>query len=125
VYLYCYKCDSETGTESYYEPPSVKGSDQDAPLQPKGELTIGYGDGGGMPWKHVVNSPIVMSEGVLYDEKDLEVEFFKLVLTTQPVTLEFMKQSSPFSMDYRAKRNVEEPADIWATKLITITTKKP
>jgi hypothetical protein len=124
VYLYCYKHASETETELYYESPSVKEPSQDAPLQSKGELTIGYGDGGGSPWRHVVNSPIKMSKGVLYDEKDLEVEFFKLVLTTQPITLKFMEQRSPFSTDHPYQRDAEEPAHIWAAKLITVTTKK-
>jgi hypothetical protein len=112
--------------ELYYDSPSVKGLDQDAPLQPTpGNLTVGYGDGGGQPWRHVVKPTQTVIPGAVFcDGQDLEVEFFKLILTTQPVNLSFMEQISPFGKKPRALRDAEEPADMWAMDLVTVITNK-
>ncbi|KAG8797605.1 hypothetical protein FRC17_007700, partial [Serendipita sp. 399] len=84
-------------TEPWYMSPTVSGEDDDPPLQPNGSITIGYGDGGGRPWRHVVELAERVGEGkIVRDEEDLQVEFFKLILTTQPFDFGFMKRGTPF-----------------------------
>jgi hypothetical protein len=73
---------------SYYQPPTAGKFKLDAPLGPKGCLTIGYGCGGSGPFRHF-----------LRDGEDIAIGFLKLFLTTEPVDLSNIPQSSPFRQD--------------------------
>ncbi|TFK31409.1 caspase domain-containing protein [Crucibulum laeve] len=103
----------------WYTPPIGAGSGTktsliDAPLPPKSELTIGYGDGGVPPWQ------FLLREG---DTKD--VGFFKLFLTTSPTSFSSIAQESPFetgSISRYGKPAKPEGLETekWGTKLSTI-----
>ncbi|KAG8755819.1 hypothetical protein FRC14_003630 [Serendipita sp. 396] len=121
-YLFLFNC-SDLSIESYYTPPVVKNMDQDAPLRKGESITVGYGDGG-PPWRHRVQPAKGAPQNpVVRDAEDLQIEFFKLILTTRPVDLSFMKQLSPFESG-RAERDPPKPVDMWMTELLTVVVRK-
>ena len=79
------------------------------PLRPHGELTIGFGSGGGVPRQFFVGDGI-----------SAEVGFLKLYLTTSPVDLKSIQQLTPFGrMDGRHAAPVKaETPDLWATSVV-------
>jgi hypothetical protein len=82
----------------------------DAPLSPKSQLTIGYGDGGVPPWQFF-----------LRDGEDEDVGFFKLFLTTSPADFSSIPQESPFNLPLGFFRHAERPvAEIWGSQLSTV-----
>ncbi|KAF9525305.1 caspase domain-containing protein [Crepidotus variabilis] len=92
----------------------------DAPLPAKSKLSLGYGDGGVMPWQFVI------PEG---ETKD--VGFFKLFLATRPTYFESIGQESPFEVDEEDLSEVktragkvnplEPPTEVtWGAQLVTI-----
>jgi hypothetical protein len=86
---------------------------------------VGYGDGGGRPWRHVVLTAGTVSPGKIYrDARDREVEFFKLILTTQPIDLSFLEQDTPFEEALSRATKKAEPVDMWYTVLLTIVVNK-
>ncbi|PVF95451.1 hypothetical protein CPB86DRAFT_875672 [Serendipita vermifera] len=116
-HLFLFDC-SDLSIEIYYRPPVVNSEDKDAPLQPCGGLlTLGYGTGGVRAWRHSVREKEIYREGgVLQDAQDLDVNIFKLFLTSRPMDLTFMEQGSPFFGDNRvAKRMTSPKVDVWAT----------
>jgi hypothetical protein len=86
----------------------------DAPLPPKSQLTIGYGDGGASPWQLL-----------LRDGEDKDVGFFKLFLTTSPADFSSISQDSPFnirSFSRHAKLVAKErpETELWGSQLSTV-----
>ncbi|KAG8836257.1 hypothetical protein FRC18_011648 [Serendipita sp. 400] len=121
-YLLLLNCNDLT---PYYTPPTVKDVDQDAPLQKGGSITVGYGDGGGQPWRHVVEPAKGGStDKIVRDEENLQIEFFKLILTTKPVNLSFMEQPTPFRQGSRADRDLSEPVEMWKTQILPVIVRK-
>ncbi|KAG8836256.1 hypothetical protein FRC18_011647, partial [Serendipita sp. 400] len=123
-YLLLFNC-NDLSITSYYAPPTVKHIDKDASLQKGGSITVGYGDGGGQPWRHVVAPAKGTSKDrIVRDEEDLQVEFFKLILSTKPVDLSFMEQRSPFDQSARDDTKLPEPVEMWNTALLTVVVRK-
>jgi hypothetical protein len=82
----------------------------DAPLRPRGNLTIGYGAGGATPFRYY-----------LRDEKEMEVGFLKLFVSTEPIDLSKVPQFSPFDKRNRKIKQYEgKPNGLWHTSLITV-----
>ncbi|PVF92204.1 hypothetical protein CPB86DRAFT_769659 [Serendipita vermifera] len=120
-YLFHFGC-GDFSIEPFYEPATAKKIDTDISLPPNQSITIGYGDGGGRPWRHFIRAPNVFREGsIILDQSRIDIMLFKLILTTQPANLSFMKQDSPFSESTRTtERDEAECPDIWATELLPI-----
>ncbi|PVF90932.1 hypothetical protein CPB86DRAFT_498630 [Serendipita vermifera] len=120
-YLFHFGC-SDFSIESFYKPATAQKADNNVSLPPGESITIGYGDGGGGPWRHFIRNPNVLHQGRIFlDKSRIDVMLFKLILTTQPADLSFMKQDSPFSEGVRATtRDDVEPPDVWATELLTV-----
>ncbi|KAG8825467.1 hypothetical protein FRC17_008639 [Serendipita sp. 399] len=117
-YLFLFNC-NELTIEPWYTSPAVKGEDKDPPLRPHESITIGYNAGPGRPWRHVVQPAEIVAEGKIIREKeDMEVEFFKLILTTQPVNFDFIKQTTPFTQHPRA---VPDPTPVEMRKSVLYT----
>jgi len=103
----------------WYSPPLGAGAGRltavDAPLPPRSELTIGYGDGGASPWQFL-----------LRDGEDKDVGFFKLFLTTSPADLSSIPQDSPFRFAHGTSRHVkpappQKPdSELWGSRLSTV-----
>ncbi|PVF95478.1 hypothetical protein CPB86DRAFT_591237 [Serendipita vermifera] len=124
LYLFHFSC-SDFSIESFYEPATAQKADNNISLPPNGSITIGYGDGGGRPWRHFIRDSEVLRNGsVILDKSRADVMLFKLILTTQPADLSFMKQDSPFDeVKGRSRwtaRDREEPPEVWATELLTV-----
>ncbi|KAG8825466.1 hypothetical protein FRC17_008638 [Serendipita sp. 399] len=121
-YLFLFNC-NELTIESWYTSQTTKEADNDAPLQPKGRMTIGYNAGPGRPWMHVVKPAEIVAEGKIFrDAEDMQVEFFKLILTTQPVDFEFMTRTTPFHERPRAVP-LPIPIEMRQAVLITVITR--
>ena len=105
-------------TASYYEPPSAGNARVDPPLEPYGTLTIGYGSAGAVPYNYY-----------LWGDKELDVGFLKLFLSTEYVDLAHISQGSPFHGDHRAARLVSAdtgvPGLVWDTSLVTVVQRLP
>jgi hypothetical protein len=86
----------------------------DAPLPPKSQLTIGYGNGSASPWQFR-----------LCDGDDHDVGFFKLFLTTSPADFSSITQESPFSTQDFSRpvkptgKKLPE-AGLWGSQLATV-----
>jgi hypothetical protein len=90
----------------------------DAPLPPKSRLTIGFGNGGGLPWRFH-----------LRDGEDIDVGFFKLFLTTSPADFASIIQGSPFvenSLGYRIVPIEGERPEVyeWGSQLSTVVQRR-
>ncbi|VDC06740.1 unnamed protein product [Peniophora sp. CBMAI 1063] len=84
----------------------------------KGELMIGYGNGGGQPYTFVVPD----------DYEDVDVGFIKLFISTEPVDLSGIPQHSPLdpavSRDITPKKT--RPSDgVWDTFTIAVVQHRP
>ncbi|KIJ36099.1 hypothetical protein M422DRAFT_261646 [Sphaerobolus stellatus SS14] len=78
--------------DSYYKSHTAGQFITDPTLKANGgSVTIGYGSGGAMPFKFVLN----------YDDVDTEIGFMKIFLTSENVDLSSISQASPFSPDKR------------------------
>ncbi|KAF8964817.1 hypothetical protein BDZ97DRAFT_2004443, partial [Flammula alnicola] len=120
-YLFYFDPTDLTITE-WYTPPFGAGSARhtanltigvDAPLPPKSQLAIGYGEGGSLPWQ------FVLREG---ENKD--VGFFRLFLSTRPANFQSIIQISPFE-EWRDLGGNLPPAEVveperWAVKTATV-----
>ncbi|KAG8754566.1 hypothetical protein FRC14_004946 [Serendipita sp. 396] len=124
-YLFLFNC-NDLSIASFYTPPTTKYADRDASLQKGGSITVGYGDGGGRPWRHMVQpAQQDARETIVRDEEDLQVEFFKLILTTKPVDLSFIEQHTPFGkLHNRVDRGSAELVDKWETVLVAVVVKR-
>ncbi|PVF91812.1 hypothetical protein CPB86DRAFT_279897 [Serendipita vermifera] len=120
-YLFDFDC-SDFSIEPFYEPATAKMADTEIALPPNQSITIGYGDGGGSPWIHYIRDPNVLRQGtIILDKSTIDISLFKLILTTRPADLSFMKQSSPFDEGIRTlvRGEVELPG-VWTTELLPI-----
>jgi hypothetical protein len=80
-------------------------------------LTIGYGDGGGLPHQYF-----------LRDGQDMDVGFLKLFLSTRSIDLRAVAQPSPFEMpsNFGLNRDVRQlPVATWDTVTIATVQRKP
>ncbi|KZV74055.1 hypothetical protein PENSPDRAFT_732472 [Peniophora sp. CONT] len=131
VWAFYFNC-STLAISEYYRPPAY-GGEAAAPLPArrslteeelaagertegdyvKGELTIGYGAGGGQPYKFF-----------LRDGQELDVGFIKLFITTEPVDLSGIAQRSPFAMARDGITAANPPAAVWDTAMITVVQRK-
>ncbi|KAF8056952.1 caspase domain-containing protein, partial [Lyophyllum atratum] len=102
----------------WYTPPFGAGqgrltTEVDAPLPPRGYLSIGYGDGGFSPWQ------FLLREG-----EDVDVGFFKLFLSTSPADFSSIPQESPFEENVsrlgRLKAAQLPDAERWGAMLSTV-----
>ncbi|KAF8875734.1 caspase domain-containing protein [Gymnopilus junonius] len=93
---------------------------QDSPLPRQdngvnGELTIGYGFGGG-------REPFCFS---LKDGQHLDVSFFKLFISTKPIDFSYISQTSPFDIDRGLGQYRPRPkAERWDTILIPVVQRR-
>lgn len=94
----------------YYESPSSGSYALDVPLKAHGgTLTIGYGTGGASPFSYYLRYP-----------QTIDVGFLKLFLSTKPIDLSNISQSTPFE-DSRGSVDVSKNlGDIWGTILIPV-----
>jgi hypothetical protein len=101
-------------TEPYYQPPTTgKDFKVDPPLPPKQSLTIGFGDGGSVPFTYGVR-----------DGQNVDVGFLKLFLTTEHVDFSNVPQSSPFNQ-VRVDREVQSKiTSRWDTMLVTVVQRR-
>ncbi|CAG8702526.1 5407_t:CDS:2, partial [Acaulospora colombiana] len=117
----------EFNCKSHYRPPTVGTKDEDAPLQPGGTFTIGYGTGGKAPWSHFVQDQgDTLGGRALRDGQDTALSIFKLFFTTKPWDLSSFEQKSPFTEEYRGtKRENLTQEDEWDTLSIPVVIKRP
>ncbi|CAG8697416.1 9536_t:CDS:2, partial [Acaulospora colombiana] len=115
-HLFLFEC------KSYYTPPIVAEQDHEAPLQPKGTFTIGYGRVGETPWTHCVgdDEEVYQSGKVVQDEQDIDICVFKLFLTSKPTDLSDIEQPSPFPGDARKTRRYKWGKEEWDAVSITV-----
>ena len=94
----------------YYKPPAV-GRGAEPNLAGKSELTMGYGAGGGRPFKYY-----------LRPGQDLDVGFIRIFISTEQVDLSGIEQRSPFTTtDPRATdQDQRKPKPIWDTVSIAV-----
>jgi hypothetical protein len=113
--------------ESYYKPLLVMAKDEDGYLKPDGGvLTIGYGADGGQPWSHYLRDEDALRQGkIIQEEQHLDVNVFKLFLTTKLVDLSCIEQEAPFLGSQRAVRkpNWGEP-DAWDTLSLFVSIRR-
>ncbi|TDL18810.1 hypothetical protein BD410DRAFT_792791 [Rickenella mellea] len=117
LYPYLFYFDgSDFGIQVWYVPPIGIGGGRDknldAPLLPNAKFTIGYGDGGALPWAFY-----------LPDGQNKDIGFLKLYVTESPSDFSNIIQRSPFDdanlrQYYMAGSTL--PPDICSTKTITI-----
>ncbi|KZV70057.1 hypothetical protein PENSPDRAFT_607783 [Peniophora sp. CONT] len=116
VWAFYFDC-SDLSISDYYQPPAF-GVRGEAPLPANGKLTIGYGAGGGQPFKYY-----------LRPDQDLDVGFIKLFVSTRPVDLSSVVQRSPFGTEDGMERGSRETApplveDTWDTITIAVVQRK-
>lgn len=81
----------------------------DASVLAGGELTIGYGSGGGRPQTFM-----------LQGDDQVDVSYLKLFITNQFVDLSYLEQDSPFDgLTGRASRDAR-PNEVWDTVCLMI-----
>ncbi|KAF9472030.1 hypothetical protein BDN70DRAFT_844906 [Pholiota conissans] len=109
LYPYMFYFDnSDLSIGAYYQPTATE--DNLPPLKKNGgSLTIGYGPGSAAPFAYY-----------LRDNQDLDLGFLKLFLTTKPVDLSNIPQSTPFETTRSASRFVKSTVDTWSTILIPV-----
>ena len=97
----------------------------DTPLLPNSKLTLGHGNGGVTPW-----------EFVFVDNRDKDIGFFKLLLSTSPANFAcLIRRKSPFDaeaghrqgeMDKIAKdvaelkKELDSSSQVWGVKMATV-----
>ncbi|PVF99210.1 hypothetical protein CPB86DRAFT_814161 [Serendipita vermifera] len=110
LYPYLFFFDSgDLSITPYFQSPS-SGGRVDAPLRPKGSLSIGYGAGGATPFRYY-----------LRDGTGIEVGFLKLFVATDPIDMSKIPQFSPFDRKNRGIKQYEgKPNGYWHTNLITV-----
>ena len=102
-------------TGIYYLTPAV-GTRAGPSLPARGTLSIGYGNGGGVPHLYF-----------LRDEQNLDLGFLKLFISTQPIDLEGIPQASPFQpvlRDHESKGK-RSPAPLWDAVTIAVVQRTP
>jgi hypothetical protein len=89
-------------------------------------LTIGYGTGGEQPWSHYLRDEDILHQGkVFQEEQHLDVNVFKLFLTTKFVDLSFIEQESPFLGNQRAVRKLKwGESDAWDTTSLFVSIRR-
>ncbi|KIM25361.1 hypothetical protein M408DRAFT_315703, partial [Serendipita vermifera MAFF 305830] len=99
---------SNLSITSYFQPPTARGKVD--PLLPRREsLAIGYGAGGGRPFKFF-----------LPNNQDVDVGFIKIFLSSRRVDLSSIPQVSPFDRHRGGPDGVQsKPPGLWSTILIT------
>ena len=114
----------------YYDSATARESIRGAPLQPKSELTIGYGDGGWSPWRYKLRAArSIIPDGIEQDPQDIDVGFMKLFLSTKSVTLSYLAQDTPFAVAFEPSGRADdslpyEAVGLWGTRLITVVQRK-
>lgn len=108
-------------TAEYYQPPAygLKGEPAIPARDPHPHrLSIGYGAGGGRPFKYY-----------LRPNQDVDVGFIKLFILTKPIDLSSIPQQSPFTEKLvpRATRraDLDSARDAWDTAVITVVQRRP
>jgi hypothetical protein len=100
----------------------------DRPLLPNSKLTLGHGNGGATPWVFV-----------FVDNRDKDIGFFKLFLSTSPANFACLtRRKSPFEaepghrqgeMDKIAKDAAELKKEldsrVWGVKMATVIQVRP
>ncbi|KAI0309055.1 hypothetical protein OF83DRAFT_1072600 [Amylostereum chailletii] len=104
---------SDLSITPYYHSP-VSGKQADPSIPAEGSLTIGYGSGGAAPYKYF-----------LRPGQTLDVGYLKLFLSTKPVDLSSIPQSSPFPGPREAVKYHREIVDAWDTIKIAVVQHAP
>ena len=116
--LHAYSCRSATNllhVVCHYKSPSLANDlfETDPPLKKKGTLSVGYGiDNGANPLAFVVKKG-----------RDLDITFIKIVLSTQPIDVDHIAQSSPFEQT-RSPTVWKPKKDRWDTILIPVVQRR-
>lgn len=97
---------------SYYQPP-ISGAKIDPPLLPNSSVTIGYGDGGGVPYCYF-----------LRENQDIDIGYLKLFLSTEHVDLSHVPQHSPFASVPYLGAVTNKTRQIWDTILIPVVQRR-
>jgi hypothetical protein len=97
---------------SYYQPPT-SGAKIDPPLLPNSSVTIGYGDGGGVPYCYF-----------LRENQDIDIGHLKLFLSTEYVDLSHVPQHSPFASVPHLGAVINKTQQIWDTILIPVVQRR-
>lgn len=102
---------TEANTVEYYKA-AAWGRSAEPSLPAKGAITLGYGSGGGRPYRFY-----------LRPEQTEDIGFIKFFISTEQVDLSNVKQSSPFD-EKAVSRPLEEvkepPRPIWDTVTVTV-----
>ncbi|VDB92292.1 unnamed protein product [Peniophora sp. CBMAI 1063] len=116
LHVWAFYFDCSTLSVSEYYKPSITGRDGAEPsLQENGELTIGYGAGGAVPYTFTLG-----------ENQDTDLGFIKLFISTEPVDLSRIEHISPFGRRARnIKRKSRPPAPVWDTLTIPVIQRKP
>jgi len=102
---------SDLSITSYYQPPI--GAKVDPPLLPNSSVTIGYGDGGGVPYCYF-----------LRENQDIDIGHLKLFLTTEYVDLSHVPRHSPFVPHRDIGAVTNKTTEIWDTILIPVVQRR-
>ncbi|KAG8825464.1 hypothetical protein FRC17_008636 [Serendipita sp. 399] len=122
-YLFFFNC-NDLSIQQWYMSPTTNGTDQNAPLRPKGTMEIGYNGGEGRPWRHIIEPAKAIAGGsIIRDAEDMQIDFFKLILTTQPFDFSFLKQETPFNGVPKVLGELIE-LDMQTSVLLTVVTRK-
>jgi hypothetical protein len=94
--------------------PPTSGQHLDVPLPKRGgSLTIGYGSGGAAPFTFELRA-----------NQDVDVGFFKFLLTTQPVRYNNVPQPSPFTSKRGMFRSRRETLQLFATMILPVVQRR-
>jgi len=112
VSLFYFDC-SDLSITTYYIPPAI-GEKAQPSLPGSGILPIGYGDGGGLPYRYF-----------LREGQNLDVGFLKLFISTESVDFECIPQPSAFDQGRGGSASRQKPKPIWDTQTITVVQRQP
>ncbi|VDB96089.1 unnamed protein product [Peniophora sp. CBMAI 1063] len=83
LWAFYFDCSDLSIIDYYQRMQTARGIEPSIP--PRGQLTIGYGAGGGAPFSYF-----------LRPDQDLDIGFIKLIVSRQPIDLSDFRQESPF-----------------------------
>ncbi|KDR74095.1 hypothetical protein GALMADRAFT_250859 [Galerina marginata CBS 339.88] len=108
-YLF-YFDNSDLSIGEYYQPPSSGRYTLDVPLKANGgTLTIGYGSGGSSPFSYF-----------LREDQNLDVGFLKLFISTKPIDLSNIPQTSAFEKTRGEIDLSKKSEEVWGTILLPV-----
>ncbi|KZV67988.1 hypothetical protein PENSPDRAFT_754512 [Peniophora sp. CONT] len=97
IWVFYFDC-SDLSIMDYYQP-LARGHGADPSLPKNGELTIGFGAGGGQPFKYY-----------LHPDQKTDLGIIKIFLSTEPIDLSGILQKSPFDVhEDNARATAKEP----------------